>query len=75
MSYREVYQKFEEYYQKHKLEEVYFNKGQENIQIKECQTPTPYYLHLYHKNTFDDVQLQVWFDENGRVCRIWFIGD
>jgi hypothetical protein len=75
--YEEVRTKFAEYYESKKDEgQVQFNEQVvETDLLRTKQIPPSRVLSLYDLSAFDDVQLQVLFDERGRVSEVLFVGD
>ncbi len=76
-SFDEVHRKFVEYYAEH--------HGRRPVQFSEFESETDLLrtkaipksrgLHLYDESVFDDVQLSVLFDQEGRVVDMLFVGD
>jgi hypothetical protein len=75
--YEEVRAKFTSYYEARKDGgEVQFNEQVvESDLLRTKQIPPSRMLSLYDLSAFDDVQLQVLFDAQGRVDEVLFIGD
>jgi hypothetical protein len=75
--FEDVREKFVAYFEKY--------QGQHPVQFSEFESETDLLrtreipkangLHLYDETVFDDVQLSVLFDSNGRVSEKLFIGD
>ena len=74
--YEDVLAKFNDYVRRHKDDEdLRFSSGTTKHYIFAGPTPETRHLYLYHSSAFDDVQLQVLFDETGLVKEVVFIGD
>lgn len=76
-SYEAVHAKFAEYYESRRDRgTVQFNEQMvETDLLRTKQMPPSRTLSLYDLSAFDDVQLQVRFDAQGRVDEILFTGD
>jgi hypothetical protein len=74
--YDEVERMFDIYIEKHRDDtDLQFTKGETESHILKGKMPTTKQLFIYDLSMFDDVQLQVLFDQTDRVKEINFIGD
>ena len=75
--YASVQGKFQEYVKKRKggSKELQFSEGPTSLNIRTGPIAETEQLFLYDVSAFDDVQLQVLFDDMGHAKEINFIGD
>lgn len=73
----DVRRKFVAYYEEHKEQRpVQFSEFEsETDLLRTREIPKATGLHLYDESPFDDVQLTVLFDSEGRVSEKLFVGD
>ena len=67
---------FDDYLERYQSnEDLAFSKGKSDWHLFKGPMPEAEQLFLYDLSVFDDLQLQVLFDEAGRVQEINFVGD
>lgn len=75
-SYVDAEKLFVDFYEGRKADEVFeFAHGTTASHLMRGEMPLTKHLFLYHDSIFDNIQLQVLFDENDKVKEILFIGD